>query len=285
VPTTGSSESGDADDDESTGADSSGSSGGGSSSSGEGDSSTTGASESESESSSSSTGTDVPGAPGGTIIPLYTYPTDPTWATVASLQTSYPEVDIIAIINPASGPGMAFDANYDAGIDMLQTAGVTVVGYVSTSYGTRPLADAQYDVALYADYYDQLDGIMFDEMSTVAEDAVYYEALEHTAAVEFLDVTIGNPGTTVPEELLGIFDTILIYEAVGLPDPDTLGIPGHAPEEFAVIPHGVPVLDGAFIPAALEHVQFIYITDYTLPNPWDSLPSYFDELVGALAEG
>jgi hypothetical protein len=251
-----------------------------SSSSGGGDDSTT---TSGAEGSSSSTG--AAGSPAGTIIPLYTYPTDATWTTVAALQTSYPEVEMVAIINPASGPGLALDPNYDAGIDMLQMAGVIVVGYVHTSYGARPLVDVEGDVSTYAAFYGQLDGIMFDEMSTVAGDAAYYSAVADAVADAGLSLTLGNPGTTVPEALLGIFDTVFVYEGVGLPDPDALGVEGHDRSEFAVIPHAVATLDPEFVAAALERVGFVYVTDDVLPNPWDTLPTYFDELVAALAEG
>ena len=44
----------------------------------------------------------------------------------------------------------------------------------------------------------------------------------------------------------------------------------------------MPAVDPAFVAAARAKVGFIYLTDDTLPNPWDTLPAYFPELLGAL---
>jgi hypothetical protein len=42
------------------------------------------------------------------------------------------------VVNPASGPGKAADANYTKAIDRLRGAGCVVLGYVTTNYGKRP---------------------------------------------------------------------------------------------------------------------------------------------------
>ena len=39
----------------------------------------------------------------------------------------------------------------------------------------------------------------------------------------------------------------------------------------------------SFVDAAEEHVGYIYMQDDALPNPWDTLPPYFNDLVGALS--
>jgi hypothetical protein len=43
----------------------------------------------------------------------------------------------VLIINPASGPGAAVDANYAAVAASLRASGVTVLGYVHTAYAQR----------------------------------------------------------------------------------------------------------------------------------------------------
>ena len=60
---------------------------------------------------------------------------------------------------------------------------------------------------------------------------------------------------------------------------------GYDPGEFAIIPHSVRSLDPGFVSAALAHVGWIYVTDDVLPNPWDSLPSYFGQLMDELEAG
>lgn len=226
-------------------------------------------------------------APGGTIIPLYTYPTDPTWEVVAAAKADHPEVAVVAIINPDSGPGTRLDPTYAAGITMLQDAGVVVIGYVYTSYAERAANVVQTDISTYASFYPQLDGIMFDEMSNVEGDEAYYAELTSFTEGFGMTMTVGNPGTDVPESFVGTVDTLFIYEDEGLPDPMSLGgwTDAYERTNFAIIPHSVASLDAGFVSAALTHVGYVYATDDVLPNPWDSLPSYFDALVQQLAAG
>ena len=40
--------------------------------------------------------------------------------------------------------------------------------------------------------------------------------------------------------------------------------------------------DVAFVTGARAKVGFIYLTDDTVPNPWDTLPAYFPSLLAAL---
>ncbi|TLY12161.1 MAG: hypothetical protein E6K84_07265, partial [Thaumarchaeota archaeon] len=52
----------------------------------------------------------------GVVIPLYTYPTDGSWAASLQAKKAHPNVPIIAIINPSDGPGGASDSNYVQGV-------------------------------------------------------------------------------------------------------------------------------------------------------------------------
>ncbi len=56
----------------------------------------------------------------GLLIPLYIYPenvhTNDSWNRVMDLKRTYAEVPFWVIVNPASGPGNAVDANYTKGM-------------------------------------------------------------------------------------------------------------------------------------------------------------------------
>lgn len=224
---------------------------------------------------------------GGTIIPLYTYPSDPTWEAVAAAKQAYPEVEVVAIINPGSGPGTMLDPLYDSGITALQDADVTVIGYVYTSYADRSADAVRTDISAYATFYPQLDGIMLDEMSNTPGDEAYYADLSGFAAGLGLGLSVGNPGTSIPESFVDSVDVLFVYESAGLPDPTSLGgwTDAYERTRFAIIPYAVPSLDAGFVSAALEHVGWVYATDDDLPNPWDTLPPYLDELMQQLAAG
>ena len=220
----------------------------------------------------------------GTIVPLYTDPSDASWTAIAATAKMHPTVAVRAIINPDSGPGAAKDPGYASGIPELEAAGITVLGYVATTYGAKTPADAHAEIDDYTTWYTGLKGIFFDEMSNTAGMEAYYAELTQYAKGLGYQVTVGNPGTDTSSSYVGTVDTLLIYESSGLPALGSLG-GWHAPydkQNFGIIPYGVPSLDATFVAGARPEVGFIYLTDGVLPNPWDSLSPYFGGLLAAL---
>ena len=83
---------------------------------------------------------------------------------------------------------------------------------------------------------------------------------------------------------VGTVNTILVYESAGLPASAALAgwHSGYDRGNFGVIPYGVSAVDTAFLAAAKKTCGYIYLQNDVLPNPWDTLPPYFDALVAAL---
>ncbi len=251
------------------------------------------ASDSVSEASGDAADASVADAPDagvttGLLVPLYTYPTDGTWAAVIQAKTIHPSVPIVAIINPDSGPGPSKSSDYATGIASLEAAGVRVIGYVPTGYGTSSysgVSQVEGEMDDYATWYPDLDGIFFDEMSTSAGEQSYYATLAtHASSLSFA-MTVGNPGTAVPSALLGIFTVLVIYEDPNLPDASAIdayqATYGSAP--FAFIAYGVPALPSAATMQSLDaYVAYEYVTDLGGANPYGALPSYFANEVAAL---
>jgi hypothetical protein len=220
----------------------------------------------------------------GTIVPLYTYPTDPSWNTVIAAKAAHPAVDVIAVVNPNNGPGAAADPGYASGIARLNAAGIGVVGYVATGYAANSAAAVKADMDRWKAFYPgQISGIFFDEQSNKAGDVAYYRDLSQHAKAQGMPFTIGNPGTDTAEAFVGALDVMLIYESAGLPTMTQLGgwHANHAPSNFGVIPHAAN-LDAAFVREARRYVDYIYVQNDTLPNPWDSVPANFGDLLAAL---
>lgn len=224
----------------------------------------------------------------GLLVPLYTYPTDGTWASLVQIKTAHPAVDVVAIINPNSGPGTSKDAAYASGITSLENAGIVVVGYVATGYGTAsysPAPQVEANIDAYLSFYPNVQGIFFDEMSDQASEQSYYQTLATYAASKNLALTIGNPGANVPDALVGIFTNLVIYEAQGMPPlakidayRSTYGIAG-----FSYIAYGVSTLpDSATLQSLDAYVRYVYVTDLGGANPYDALPSYLAAEVAAL---
>jgi hypothetical protein len=78
---------------------------------------------------------------------------------------------------------------------------------------------------------------------------------------------------------------ILVYESAGQP---VLGAmtgwhSSYDRKNFGIIPYGVAAIDAAFVRQAKTSVGWIYLTNDTLPNPWDTVPPYFNDLLAHLA--
>lgn len=222
--------------------------------------------------------------PTGTMVPLYTRPTDPSWAALIAAKQAHPTVPVLAVVNPSNGPGTSISKDYTDGINRLVGAGIRVIGYVWTSYGERNAADVRKDIDTWKSFYPQVTGIFFDEQSNKVGFESYYRDLTSYSRSHGLTFTIGNPGQDTKPSYIGTVDLILIYESSGIPDMSRLTgwHTEHDRRNFGVIPYGIG-FDKNFVQAAKPYVSYIYLTSDVLPNPWDSLPSYFGDLMAALA--
>jgi hypothetical protein len=217
-------------------------------------------------------------------VPLYTSPTDASWTTVINAKMAHPRVRVVAVINPSNGPGASRTDAYANGVDRLIAAGIEVMGYVFTDYGGRAPASVQRDMDTWRSFYPKVTGIFFDEQSNQASLVSHYAGLASYAHGKGFNFTVGNPGTDTSEGYVGSgLDTMLIYESSGLPSADRLaGWHSKYPKSnFGIIPYGIN-LDVSFIKMARDHVQFIYLQNDVMPNPWDSVPPYFEQLLAAL---
>ena len=219
----------------------------------------------------------------GTIVPLYTDPGDASWTAIVSTQLAHPTVHVVAIVNPNSGPGAARSGAFTTGIAKLVAAKIVVIGYVATGYASHSLASMEAAIDQWKAFYPQLEGIFFDEQSDKATDVEYYRTLSQHAKAQGLGYTVGNPGADTAEAFVGALDTMLIYESKGLPSLSSLGgwHTKYPPASFGVIPYGT-AFDASFVAAARKDVGYIYLQSDDLPNPWDTLPASFGDLLGAL---
>ena len=71
----------------------------------------------------------------GIIVPAYQYPTAGTlWMECAQASSRVP---LVAVMNPANGPGSVVDPDYVAAAGSVRSAGGRVIGYVFTSSASR----------------------------------------------------------------------------------------------------------------------------------------------------
>jgi hypothetical protein len=214
------------------------------------------------------------------LIPLYIYPNS-DWDRVAAAAA---RVKITAIINPNIGPGGGPpNSDYQRGIATLRNAGVIIIGYIPTGYGERDIQAVKADVDLYNQYFN-IHGIFFDEAANNAGKHGYYETLyTYVKSLSNLDAVFLNPGTSFPESYLTVCDTIVMFEGYGDDWPayqlDAF-VRTYPSERFAALVHTAP--DTATMRTSIDiaiarNVGYMYVTDDILPNPWDTLPGFWEE--------
>ncbi|MBI1877263.1 MAG: spherulation-specific family 4 protein [Chloroflexi bacterium] len=228
------------------------------------------------------------------LIPLYSYPNwyDPPnylWDDVAAANSLIP---ITTIINPNNGPdGCPPNDDYQHGLSDLRNAGVTILGYVYTSYGTRDLNSVKAEVDLYDQCFN-IDGIFFDEAAGTVDKLPYYaELCNYVKLRPNLDKVFLNPGTSIDERYLSqtVCDTFVIFEGVSYDWPPYQPPPfihNYLAERFVALIYDVPdicTVQSYLDLAVARNIGYVYITDDILTNPWDSLPIFWQTEVNSIA--
>ncbi len=216
------------------------------------------------------------------LVPLYDT-ANSTWDPVIQAKQEHPDVPVVAIINNSGGPGDTADPSYAALTQRLHSAGITVIGYTYANYSSRAAPDIKADMDNYKNWYN-VDGIFIDQMGSMGGDENYYSNLTSYARSIGLSPVIGNPGTGTLPSYVGTVDAMVIYENPGLPNATYLGgfHLNYTKTNWAILPYSVSSLDGSFLQNASQYVGYIGISNGTVQSAWESLPSYFGDLVATL---
>jgi hypothetical protein len=205
-------------------------------------------------------------------VPAYFHPlvAPDAWLRLAALA---PLLRFV-IVNPHNGPGRRPDPAYPEPTRLLNAAGVRTVGYVDTSYGSRPPEDVAEQVRAYRSWY-AVDGVFLDQAVSglVALDRRRRYAVQaRTAGARFV---VLNPGAVPHPACLNLADLVITFEGPwshyrGLAQPDwVLRWPA---TRFCQLVYGIP--SGA-VPAAVhaatgQHAGTVYLADGSGPNPGGS---------------
>jgi hypothetical protein len=228
-------------------------------------------------------------------VPAYFDPIDNAQDWSALIEAGK-RISIIAIINPNSGPGDAPQQSYKDAIARAQSAGITVIGYVSTDEGNRPPDKVRNDIDKWTSFYPKINGIFFDEQATGDDKVAVYSAFFAYARKRIKKATIiGNPGTEPSERYLSEAkaDIECIFESWG--DMfDQFSPPSwpskYQPQRFAVLLHTLEdsnTMKSNVQKLANSGIGNVYLTDDELTkdrkgNPWDRLPDYWKDEVEVL---
>ncbi|HJT76718.1 MAG TPA: spherulation-specific family 4 protein [Gemmataceae bacterium] len=227
------------------------------------------------------------------LVPAYFYPGGPELEHWEKLLRSHAGSEIVAIVNPSSGPGEKSNPDYVRIIARARQAGIRPIGYVRTEYARpeRPLTQVLADVDHWFQWYPEIQGIYFDQQKTEPDGVDYYAAAAgHVRKKQPGTLVVGNPGAACDREYLArsAVDLACVWECdkdVGLTLPGWAQ-PGDA-QRFGLLRHsiqGAEPMRRLVHEAAQKHIGFVYVTDGVMPNPWNHLPTWWDDEVAAVAE-
>jgi hypothetical protein len=234
----------------------------------------------------------------GVLIPFYRYPWaagtwDSVFESLLDILQKYHEVPVFVVINPSNGPGSVEDGVWRRAIKKLHGAGAVVLGYVSSGYTTRAIDEVKADIDAWRNLYPEVDGLFIDEMTNddVQAHRNYYIEITRYAHKKGFYPVVGNPGAGVPGNYFtqDTADIIVIWETSNYPDEATLK-GGDWEDSYREIPvwrraalvHSQS-LSYSDVEVMRKYVGLLYVTDDGMPNPWDMLSSYLENILSYLA--
>jgi hypothetical protein len=226
------------------------------------------------------------------LVPAYIYPSNDGLAQWDRIIASPAAAITVVIANTQSGPGEEVDPNYVRVLDRARQGGVTVIGYVPTKYGDRPLDDVKGDVDRWVQLYPGIQGIFFDEQASTADRVDYYRALyEHARGKHGLSLVVTDPGTECAEAYLArpATDVGCLVEA-----PTNFGTyrrpawtDRYTADHFAALLCKVGTAEQmrkAVREMRDNNIGYCFVTDADEPNPWGRLPTYWDAELDAVRQ-
>lgn len=217
------------------------------------------------------------------LIPLYSTPE--YWYAQKNLFEKIKDknIEVYAIINPNNGPGTEQLDSYVEGIRFLKEYNIHVIGYVYTLYGKREPFEVKEDIYKWSTFYQELglEGIFFDETDSKIDSIEYYIDLNKYAKSQDFNFNILNPGYTIDKSYLDANVSELIvsyensYEAYKNSFPKTVNTQTEK-TKLSILLHSLKKEDFGHLMHDIKKkdFEFIYFTEDTLDNPWDSISQY-----------
>jgi chitodextrinase len=243
-------------------------------------------------------------------------PTDAYWPQIDNSAASYGFV----IANVMNGPNNLVSSPWQGAIHDAHAAGIAVLGYVDSGYlGTTNLktrlngsgleawrSQIQHDIDAWYTFYGAsgLDGIFFDQGANTcgtgnATANVYQSLTDYVKQNHPGAITVLNPGINVPQcyqnsaDVLVTFEnTYACYSGGSCPSGAFTALSWNPvdPRKILHLVYATTELQlaDAISRSKSRNAGYVYITEDSVPNPWDSVPtgSYWSsEQTGILPGG
>ena len=205
------------------------------------------------------------------IVPLYFYNQN-EWNKIEKHKNE------IVIINPNNGNIYYSNNNYKNLINKLNKNGDLPIGYIYTKWGKRNINEVKTNIDKWISFY-KIKGFFIDEVSRLKKNFNYYKELTDYIKSKGNYYIILNVGTLPDKEYFKIADNIIVFE--NNVDKLTKNICMLNPLKSSIIVYFANEIQMENIITTYK-CKGIYVTNYTLPNPYNALPSYFDEEIKLL---
>jgi Spherulation-specific family 4 len=269
---------------------------------------TSSSAQSSAVSSSSSSSAPASAAPfTGIVVPLYAYPGDLAYTNLITTKQLHPTVPIIAIINTQGSDiqnNATIRALFVTEASRLHNVGITILGYVDTAYSARPLTEVQNSscgvgdctlpgVTTYTANGIHIDGVFADQVCagytygacTPSSVAYYQSVTNYVHATANLELIMTNQGTAIIDSsYYSLADLALTYENDAALYNTSLYAANnpYATNDTVLLYNSGSVLNLATVQSLKNRVKYLYLTPDTLPNPWDTLPTFIGQLAQLL---
>jgi hypothetical protein len=216
-------------------------------------------------------------------VPAYFHPAVAAadWAELTAAAAGVSAV----ILNVDSGPGVRPEPQLLAAAVLAATAGIPVLGYVDSGYGSRSLREVTVDMGRYRSWYP-VSGYFVDQASSAGRYLGHYADVAATGRALGGDRIVLNHGTHPDPRYAEVADALVTFEG-DWAAYRTAEVPVWARELPAEriwhLVYNTPAgsLAEALAKAAAGNAGTLYVTDRRGANPWSGLPSYFAELLAA----
>ncbi len=249
------------------------------------------------------------GAPGAGSVarmrladPSYFYPTYSKTGTADlwGRMISKAPVARIMVINPASGPGNSASAAYVEQVKRAQAGGMLVFGYLTQNYRDRfgiqgdgvkrdnaNIGNVKAEMDRHTAFY-KVDGWFLDEMDNLnAPENLDYCRQLYAHGVARGGMIVQNPGASFPELLVDTAHVFMSFESSAASYRTHQPMPWmryHPASKFWHCVHTCSAAELAEMVALAKtrNVGWFYATDDVMANPYDTIPTYLDDLVAKL---
>ena len=142
------------------------------------------------------------------FLPAYFYP-GPEWTRA---DDSRPGPGNLILDITSTGAGSSPSGVFQAAVGQARASGITVLGYSSTSYGRRSLAQVEADIRNYKAWYG-VTSIFLDEVPVTGSQVPYYrELVSYIHRVNPGSAVWLNAGTYPDQRYMSLGAVVMVFE-------------------------------------------------------------------------